>query len=158
MGRVTKQRAEADKESWQFVERAIASYAEMKQFCRRFEQEQEGLIKAAGIHPELFRAECYPSAKMLIVPDVTEADAPALEEYLGVKETVYLLEHGIMKLDGRTREIAEDLFINNLSWESVIEKRNISRMTVSRERKKALEKIVLEVDAFMKWKVRHLFL
>lgn len=157
MGRPKKQKAEADEESRLFTERAIRTYSEMKRFCEGFEQKRAELIKASGIHPELFRAECYPSEGMLAAPDVTESDASAAENYLGAKESVYLLEHGIVKLTGRTREIAEDLFLHGGSWEEVCEKRNISRMTVSRERKKAIEEISLEVGAFMKWKARHMF-
>lgn len=37
MGRMKKQKAEADEESRLFTERAIRTYSEMKRFCEGFE-------------------------------------------------------------------------------------------------------------------------
>lgn len=70
---------------------------------------------------------------------------------------MYLLEYGIGKLDEPVKAVAEALFLMHLSWEKVMKKQCLSRMTVCRYRETAINQIVPGVDSYMDWKVRRLF-
>ena len=51
------------------------------------------------------------------------------------------LLYAIEKLDDNTKQIIQDLYLNGLTWQETMAKYYISHSTISRKRKKALQKI-----------------
>lgn len=154
MGRRKKEQVLVPEESVQYVVALVKAYPKLHEFCSAFENERPGLIQFGGINLNAFKAEAYPSVDLFVEPAVPDRDYQKLAEYLDAKEKVYLLEHGVFNLEGRTREIAKALFLDEMSWYAIIYDFGVSRMTVDRERKKALSLLAKEVDSYMDWKAK----
>ena len=61
--------------------------------------------------------------------------------YNYLKEETEFFEHGIRSLDGRLASIMTDLLAGNMSWDEIQSKYCISRMMITRYRKKALSNL-----------------
>lgn len=158
MGRHRKIVLEPTAEGIEYTLRAIQGYPKMRQFCDEFEKRHPSLLQKGNINTAAFNdMECL-SIDTFVMPDLAPCDSGIVDEYLENREKVYLLEYGVMKLNANIRPIAENLFIQRFTWDYVIKKHNISRMTVCRMRKAAINEIALVVDSYMIWKVQKVFL
>lgn len=158
MGRHKKVMLEPTAEGIDYTLRAINGYPKMRQFCDEFEKRYPSLLQKGNINAEAFNdMECL-STDTFIMPDLAPCDSGLINEYLEKREKVYLLEYGVKKLNTNIRPIAENLFIQRLTWEDVMKKHSISRMTVCRIRKAAINEIAYVVDSYMIWKVQKVFL
>lgn len=157
MGRKKKEEICASAEGIQFVKALIKNYETLKVNCLKVEEKRPSLLKYTAVDPADFTKEAYPSEAFCVEPKIGFTDQEVVEGYLDAKEKVYLLEHSVWGLEGQTHDVAEALFLLGQSWEEVISTQCLSRMTVCRERKKAILLIAREVDAFMEWKAKELY-
>lgn len=65
------------------------------------------------------------------------------KQYVALAEEVEFYESAVKALQGKLGEVAQDLFLKQLSWENVGEKHYISRATVSRYRIRAIDALVV---------------
>lgn len=158
MGRAKKERAKADTDSLNYVKREIRQYWKLKEQCSSFEKTRPHLLQAANIDPDIFCPECYPSREMLLFSEVPEADRQSVELYLSAKETVYLIEHGIWQLEAGVKAVMEDLYYRGMPWEEVMQKHNISRMTLCRTKNRGLNEIAVYAGSYFQWKVEQLYM
>lgn len=157
MGRRKKEEISVSQEGIAYIKKVIKEYTKLNAFCKGLEVARPTLFRQGNISIEAFRADAYPSEELLVVPAVPGQSYELLEDYLDAKEKVYLLEHGIWMMEGRTKEVATALFLKRKSWEKTIEEQHISRMTLDRERNKAITLLAREVDTYMEWKVRNIY-
>lgn len=158
MGRHKKTVLEPTAEGIAYTLRAIQRYPKMCQFCDEFEKRYPSLLQKGNINAEAFNdMECL-STDTFVMPDLAPCDSGMVDEYLENREKVYLLEYGVMKLNIDIRPIAENLFIQRLTWDDVMKRHNISRMTVCRIRKAAINEIAYVVDSYMIWKAKKVLL
>ena len=158
MGRAKKERAKADTDSLNYVKREIRQYWKLKEQCSSFEKTRPHLLQAANIDPDIFCPECYPSREMLLFSEVPEADRHSVELYLSAKETVYLIEHGIWQLETGVKAVMEDLYYRGMPWAEVMQKHNISRMTLCRMKNRGLNEIAVYAGSYFQWKVEQLYM
>lgn len=158
MGRAKKERAKADTDSLNYVKREIRQYWKLKEQCSSFEKTRPHLLQAANIVPDIFCPECYPSREMLLFSEVPEADRQSVELYLSAKETVYLIEHGIWQLETGVKAVMEDLYYRGMPWAEVMQKHNISRMTLCRMNNRGLNEIAVYAGSYFQWKVEQLYM
>lgn len=92
------------------------------------------------------------------MPELAPCDMDKLDVYLSYREKVYLLEYGPERMDGTIRPVAESLLFMRHSWNEVMNKHSISRMTVCRYRKTVVISLAKTVDDYMMWKVIKLYL
>ena len=141
------------------MKKAIHDYKEMTEFCRYFEQQRPSLFRIAGITPEVFASEEPVSAEVLKDIHMPVKDREAFYTYLAYKEQIYLLLHGIDTIpEERTKQVAADLILSGCSREEVMEKYGISLSTVIRDKRSAVNHIGIDVDEYMKWKVKQLYI
>lgn len=157
MGRRKKMRFQPSKEGMRYAITAIKRYTEMRQFCDKFEVMYPSLLKKGKVRTEAFEEMDCLSEDTFLMPDLAPCDADKMDDYLANREMVYLFEYSLQQLDDVVRQIAESLFIKKMSWEEVMQKHCVSRMTVSRYRKAALQQMAIVVDNYMEWKARSLF-
>jgi len=125
----------------------------MREFCSEFECAYPSLFRKGKVNQAAFEdMECL-SEDTFIIPHLSMVDIGKMDTYLAQREKVYLFEYSMERLDEAVRPIAESLFIKKESWEEVMRKHCISRMTVSRYRKAALLSMAMVVDSYMVWKV-----
>ncbi len=158
MGRTKKNQAKADIDSLNYVKREIRQYWKLKERCSSFENSRPHLLQAANIAPDSFCPECYPSKEMILFSEVPEADRQAVEIYLAVKETVYLIEHCIWQMEAGVKAVMEDLYYREMSWAEVMQKHNISRMTLCRTKNRGLNEIAVYAGSYFQWKVEQLYM
>lgn len=157
MGRKKKRILQNSKEGTEYAVNAAHRYVEMRDYCDEFEARYPSLIQKGKIQTTAFEALDCLSADTFVMPDLAPCDANKLDVYLANKERLYLFEYSLQQLDSDVRQVAESLFIERLSWQEVIQKYCISRMTVSRYRKTSLLQFAAVVDEYMEWKARSLF-
>lgn len=157
MGRKRKNVEQASTEATVFILEAIKQYPEMKERCKRFEESRNSLLKHCRINLEAFFPETAPNEELFIQPGIRGKDRKLIDAYLDDKEKVYLLEHGIMGLDGEVKKVAEALFLKQLPRVEVERKCSLSQSTITRRRNEAVRLLAIEVDAFMIWKSEILF-
>ncbi len=157
MGRKKKNVERASVEATDFILEAIRQYPKMKEGCKNFEENRGFLLKHCQINLEAFVPEATPNEDLFIQPGIRGKDRKLIDAYLDDKEKVYLLEHGIMGLEGEVKEVAEALFLNQLSRVEVEKKFSLSQSTITRRRNEALRLLAIEVDSFMIWKSEILF-
>ena len=138
MGRKKKNVERASVEATDFILEVIRQYPKMKEGCKNFEENRGFLLKHCQINLEAF-------------------DRKLIDAYLDDKEKVYLLEHGIMGLEGEVKEVAEALFLKQLPRVEVERKFSLSQSTITRRRNEAVRLLAIEVDSFMIWKSEILF-
>lgn len=155
MGRKKIVKPEATAESVAYTMTAIKEYSKLKSDCAKIETEHASMIRRGRLNTTAFHSDSEPTEDTFADPAVYEQTI--MDDYLDMKEKVYLLERGIKELDERYREIAEMLFIEKRSWEDILSECCVSRMTLSRMRNEAINRIALSVDAYMEWKVQCLF-
>ena len=153
MGRKKKKRIIADADSLNFVKRELKQYAALKEECQRFENERTSLLQKIGFDACFYEAHSFPVSELFQHRDCAIFDKIAIEDFLQKREVLYLLEHGFWLLDEETREIMEDLYIRNISWEDIIKQRRLSRMTLCRKRNYGLNEMALWIDQYFRWKV-----
>lgn len=158
MGRPRKEIIVADVDSINYIQRVISKYKELKGYCMQFEAEHPTLLCFADIHPEAFSADCTANQKMLSRVETSVVDEPFIEEYLYAKEQVYLLEHGVMRLDGIEKQVAQMLFMEQEHWSKVADALCVSKAALFRIRKTAILKIAVGVDSYMQWKVEQIYI
>ena len=132
----------------------------MREFCSEFECAYPSLFRKGKVNQAAFEdMECL-SEDTFIIPHLSMVDIGKMDTYLAQREKVYLFEYSMerLDLDEAVRPIAESLFIKKESWEEVMRKHCISRMTVSRYRKAALLSMAMVVDSYMVWKAQSLFM
>lgn len=155
MGRRKIVREYASDEGITYVKTTIRDYKRMRKFCDDTERNNPSLLQRGGINLSAFNPELTPSEETFVTPIVY--DQKKMDEYLDEKEKIYLLESGIYNLEDRHKEVAYMLFIEGASWKETMEIHCISKMTLCRIRKEAINQIALFVDQYMQWKAKSLF-
>lgn len=155
MGRRKIVRERASDVSLEYVKTAIRNYEKMRKACEDIEIYNPSLLQKGGINLLAFDPKLTPSEETFITPKVY--DQGKMDRYLEEKEKIYLLESGIHNLENRYRKIAHTLFIEGASWQETMETYCVSKMTLCRIRKEAINQIALFVDQYMFWKVQSLF-
>ena len=157
MGRKKKNVERASVEATDFILEAIRQYPKMKEGWKNFEENRGFLLKHCQINLEAFVPEAAPNEDLFIQPGIRGKDRKLIDAYLDDKEKVYLLEHGIMGLEGEVKEVAEALFLKQLPRVEVERKFSLSQSTITRRRNEAVRLLAIEVDSFMIWKSEILF-
>lgn len=80
------------------------------------------------------------------------------ELYLAAKETVYLIEHGIWRMEAGVKAVMEDLYYRGMPWAEVTKKHNISRMTLCRTKNRGLNELAVYAGSYFQWKVEQLYM
>lgn len=157
MGRRKKCVEEASAEGKKYVLDTIKRYHQMKSDCTELEHNRPSLIQRGNIDVAAFDIGIRLSKNTFVDPLMTEADQKVVDRYLADKEKVYLFEYGIHTLEGGQRSLAEDMFVKNMPRIELVEKWHFSQSTLTRHRKELINKLALQVDAYMLWKAQTLF-
>lgn len=135
----------------------VKRYRQMKSDCTELENKRPSLIQRGNIDVAAFDVNILLSENTFVNPIMTEADQKVADKYLADKEKVYLFEYGISTLEEGQRSLAEDMFVKKMSRAELIEKWHISQSTLTRHRKEIINRLALQVDAYMLWKAQTLF-
>lgn len=157
MGRSKKEIIQPSEEGLIYAMEAIQGYSEMRQFCDDFELAYPSLFAKGKVNRSAFEELGCLSKDTFVMPDLAVFDADRMNDYLADREKVYLFEYALEQMENGIREIAESLFIGRLSWEEIMRKHCVSKMTVCRYRKEAIRQLAVIVDGYMEWKVQCLF-
>lgn len=158
MGRRKKIIVEPSKESVEYVLQAVREYPQMREFCDDFEHTYPVLLRKGEVDTDAFCRTDILAEETFVMPELAPCDMDKLDVYLSYREKVYLLECGLERIDDTIQPVAESLLFKHLSWDEVMKKHSISRMTVSRYRKAAVISLAKTVDDYMTWKARKLYL
>lgn len=153
MGRKKKERIVADIDSLNFVKRELKHYTALKEECQKFEHERMSLLQKIGFVTSFYESTSFPVPEMFQHRDCAIFDKALVEDFLEKREVLYLLDHGFWLLDEETREVMEDLYTRNISWEDIIKQRGLSRMTLCRKRNSGLNEMALWIDRYFRWKI-----
>lgn len=157
MGRRKKYGEEASAEGKNYVLDTVKRYRQMKSDCTELENKRPSLIQRGNIDVAAFDVNILLSENTFVNPIMTEADQKVVDKYLADKEKVYLFEYGISTLEKGQRSLAEDMFVKKMSRTELVGKWHISQSTLTRHRKEIINRLALQVDAYMLWKAQTLF-
>lgn len=157
MGRKKKSVASASEEAIAYIMDAIRRYPQIRDSCSATEQQRPALLQRVNVNPNAFLPEAEPSEETFVLPLLVGKDGAVIDEYLENREKQYLLERGILGLDGELREFAESLFLEQQTRAEIEQQYLLSQSTITRKRNEVIRQLAVEVDSYMNWKAAILF-
>lgn len=157
MGRKKNEITQGSSYATDYILEAIRRYPEMKKACMEVERQRPYPLERCGIMSIAFEPDKEPSEDVFVTPLFHGKDGKLVDAYLEGKEKLYFLERGISGLDEELRNVAEALFLDNLSRTELEQEFCLSQSTIIRRRNEAIRLLAIEVEAFMEWKTELLF-
>lgn len=115
------------------VKEIMLKLADLKNYCRYFENKRRSLFEMAGIEPgRITFANTEKVTELMSLP-LSEEDRIGLYSYIDASTKIMAMEMGMEGMpDGQYREIACERYYGRHSYREIMEKYGVSRDTVRR--------------------------